>query len=1714
MRRTVFLILLCLMVATALNAQQQVSGIIDGETWSVSQSPFHVVGDLEILQLTIEPGVEVRFDGNYRMVVHGVLKVLASEDDSVVFKASATNSTGWAGIFFENADPNSFLTYCQVRDVSSNPAIEILNTDLTLKHLTIHFNQAIGVQVSNSVVTLERCQIVHNGQTGLLTDNSGQSTLIACQISANEDNGVEVKKGQTDLKNSIVAFNKQEGVLLSETGSNFNSVNSIIVYNENMGVANFFGNFNIKNSIVYFNKEATQIYGNGKVTYSDVAQNISGTGNIMQDPLFADTVTFALSASSPAIDAGDPQTQYNDLYFPPSLGGTQNDMGIYGGPYARKWFPPVFIAPDSLNFGNVSLNDTLTLTFKIKNYSDQTLTIRQITLDGPNKQFFFLVGSFDNISLPMADSLMVPVVFYPTEMSSLPYTAQVLIDTDLGPETVPLTGQVVAPNIFALPDAIDFGTVRVGHSDSLHIKLFNTGTDTLFVDSLKHKHSVFAYSLDYNVLPPNSENFLNLTVSFQPDTIGLITDTLKVFSNDPDDSPLLLPLSGEGLAPLLRFTPHVLDFDSVLALTDSVQTFEIVNEGNDLLTVQAISVADIASHFSVEASPPLQIAAGQSSGPIAVHFNPDSTRNYADTLLITSNDPFKPLQKLPLTGTGTGAFLVVSRARFDFGLLVMPEDSLLRLTIKNLGNIDLTIKSITIQGDDAASFSWWKTSGDLQIAPHTDSLQIYLRCLPQKSGALQAILKIESNDLWNPQMELPLMALVKAPELALEPDTVRFDSTLLFAQRQQLVKLFNRGDYQLTIDSFKVQLSPNADLQFPTLTMPLTLEPKGDTVEIPIAFHPQKIGWQNATLQFYSNDPFRNPRELHIFAQAVEPKLYTMNDTLNFGRYSIYRQPTESILLLNDGDAPVVIDSIVVADSNIFVLESHPQRILPNTSGVPLTVRFKPPQAGTFNSRLNIYWNNPYRVPTTIQLIGQADSAQLKVPAQIDFGKQLIKNDYQRTLKIYNQSRVFVFVDSMRLSGPDAAQFSLPPFEFPLILSPEDSVFELQLSYHPQQTGVHQAQVTIYSQDIESHLLAVTLKGTALYSSTSPLLVCSLTDSLEFGAVFVNEHKTVQFSLFNGGNVALQIDSMVIQNTPESCFTLTPSIVNQSLAAGDTLSNLSLQFSPNKAQNYRAVLAIYSNDPENGLWHLPLIGQGKVDPTPAEVHLNPDTLQLVLGQQAKVQIRIVDDSTTIQSALLYVRPGGSSKFTSLAMQSEDHLLWETQLPSDFLTISGVEAYFKITHGGRETLYPEQGESAPLYLTVTVPEITYPFFTRKEKYQMISLPFRSDLSLKELFGDDLGSYNPEKYRIFDWDAAEEKFIEQKDLKRKLTPGKALYLITRDSLSLDASQLQTVPTTGNWEIAVENGWNLIANPFPFSVDWNEVTKNWPLVPILYDYTGSGWTISNRLEPFKGYAVNLQGQTTLSIPPVQSTLAKTAPLFSLQWSINLSAQSEGFKDLFNLVGQLNSRQTAKRWYFPEPPVIGSYVSLYFEGTQGEHLTADLRSKASNGYRFPFFVEWNTGRPVYINVTVDSLPKGWGWQVVSLNNRLMYNAPPIKLEEPQNRLCLLVGTTDFLRQETQNFLPVPKQFKLNQNYPNPFNQTTHIKFQLPESDRLTIQIFDITGRVVKTLVQQATFEAGYHKLRWDGNNQNGLPVASGIYFLYLNGQKFSAVKKLILQK
>jgi len=95
-----------------------------------------------------------------------------------------------------------------------------------------------------------------------------------------------------------------------------------------------------------------------------------------------------------------------------------------------------------------------------------------------------------------------------------------------------------------------------------------------------------------------------------------------------------------------------------------------------------------------------------------------------------------------------------------------------------------------------------------------------------------------------------------------------------------------------------------------------------------------------------------------------------------------------------------------------------------------------------------------------------------------------------------------------------------------------------------------------------------------------------------------------------------------------------------------------------------------------------------------------------------------------------------------------------------------------------------------------------------------------------------------------------------------------------------------------------------------------------------------------------------------------------------------------------------------------------------------------------------------------------------------------------------------------------IPTEFALGQNYPNPFNPSTTIRFDLPKEAPVTMEVYNVLGVRVRTLMAGVTVNAGRHTMVWDGRDDNGNTAPSGVYMYRISANDFHASKKMTLVK
>ena len=113
-----------------------------------------------------------------------------------------------------------------------------------------------------------------------------------------------------------------------------------------------------------------------------------------------------------------------------------------------------------------------------------------------------------------------------------------------------------------------------------------------------------------------------------------------------------------------------------------------------------------------------------------------------------------------------------------------------------------------------------------------------------------------------------------------------------------------------------------------------------------------------------------------------------------------------------------------------------------------------------------------------------------------------------------------------------------------------------------------------------------------------------------------------------------------------------------------------------------------------------------------------------------------------------------------------------------------------------------------------------------------------------------------------------------------------------------------------------------------------------------------------------------------------------------------------------------------------------------------------------------------------------------------------------------VIIGESDYVEKMSDEILNnIPTAYYLSQNYPNPFNPMTKLDYNLPLRSKVNISIYNVLGQEIKTLVNEVK-EYGYHSVSWNGNDNKGREMSSGVYFARITSQSFIKTRKMLLVK
>ena len=437
-------------------------------------------------------------------------------------------------------------------------------------------------------------------------------------------------------------------------------------------------------------------------------------------------------------------------------------------------------------------------------------------------------------------------------------------------------------------------------------------------------------------------------------------------------------------------------------------------------------------------------------------------------------------------------------------------------------------------------------------------------------------------------------------------------------------------------------------------------------------------------------------------------------------------------------------------------------------------------------------------------------------------------------------------------------------------------------------------------------------------------------------------------------------------------------------------------------------------------------------------------------------------------------------------------------------------------------------------------VKVPSPTPSDQYEIISVPFDlDDFDILDVL-KDLGSVDRTKWRLYGrWDGSEYlEFPSPGFLSFKR--GEGYWLITKGEHALTLGSANISTSEGFFPIQLDSGYNLIGNPFPYRVSWTNSRRSNPdsVESWLWKFDGTGFQQErNVMEPFTGYFLkSLRRGVTIEINPADISSGIVMPKAKStmrefaqgEWELTISASNGAGRDDDNIAGVLRSAK--EEWDaedFSEPPpaptdylvvsfnhgdwknnpgrYAGDYRPVHQEGNYWDLDIASAKSEAVVTAEFSKAGNIPAGFEIcLVDMTTE--------RVTDITSSMSYQFK-LRKNESSRALRLVVGTRKFNADNTNGIPIIPLAYSLSQNFPNPFNPSTTIQYVLGHSAHVELVVFNMLGQKVKTLYSGVK-SLGTYVADWDGTNDNGQKVSTGIYIYRLHTEEFSDARKMVFLK
>lgn len=1417
--------------------------------------------------------------------------------------------------------------------------------------------------------------------------------------------------------------------------------------------------------------------------------------------------------------------------------GISNVVNATTDPYQ----PRIAVVPDSHNFGSVMLGSPATWDMQVCSDGALPLTVNGIQSNDANYNVPNLTFTLDP-----GQCEIVPVTFDPTVLGQDSGTITISSNDPATPnQGVSVTGIGILPgepDIRLSDTSHDFGQINVGQSATWTFTIHNDGGVPLQINSIVSNLAPFEIISNINyprTIGPLGQ--LSVTVRFTPIALGVHEGYLTIQSNDPDEGTRLVALTGYGYdeVPYLQYDDLSHDFGTVAVGNSKDWTFDIWNHenANAVLTV-TLSTTNSAFSIIQPAGSTHQLQPGQHLN-ITVRFAPPTSGAHTGNFRIQSNDEDHSLVEIPMMGQGVPVpvpDIVLSQTSHNFGEVYQGTSQSWSFTIQNLGEQQLDISEMVIMGATSAAFELTSPTQMPVIIDPDDSQEVTVTFTPPNTFQYNGQLRITSND---PDEGVVVVLLsgrgvvLPPPEISLDlPFPYAYDFGPVFGSQEWSFIIENIGETGNTLVGPLVITDMTIDnpafvISHPT-EFPQIIQPD-ENMQVYIVFTPTSITQTTGTLTIHNNDPDEDPVTVQLSGMRAAALANFSELAHDFGDVKVSQSATWALSLGNDGNVPLTVNSIDLM-SDAFEVTNAPDFPfeVPVGDFINLLVEFAPNQVGDFSADMVIHSNAENAPDQDISLMGTGTTPEIHLPETSHNFDSVVLGEFATwDFEIENNGSAPLIIAEIVADNPaftiteanrdltlntgfttrseqektDRGKTRQSRDEDPSITEwtiPAGSSQMFTAVFTPTERTTYISEMTISSDDLDEPVRVINLIGYGV----APVVHLPQ-ESHDFGPVLVGESLTWNLPVNNFGDADLILINPTFSDTS---FYFAPSVTfPRTIVPGGT-AQLPVIFAPNNRQIYAETVSLQTNDLETPTIQVSLQGSGLAP----EISADADSHDF--GEVT------LPDSTTW--TLTITNTGNATlNFTDISSDNPVFTVDSTPPTTAFKTQRN-----RSLRDLPETLEP--GQSVDLIVTFTPDEIgehTGTLTITSDALQnpifaidLIGLGLGADIEVAEMtheFGQ-IRVGNATQWEFFVHNTGNDTLlimdaISDMDAYTVSIADDMFPLIIPAMDSVEAAVTFAPPEAGDFLATITILSNDLVQPeLMLAVNGTGVEPDIAFPVTEYDFgevdESADWEMW--IYNVGGYPLTVDAVTSSDnrFTVTQLTDPQIAPNDS--GSVMVTFTPQAGDTLITALITVHSND-------PDEPeadvtVMGSGMPVAVDLTEFEAVArmgyitirwtvSELSTPRS------FHILRAEGEPDNVRMQLNELP------LVSADNTFIFEDRDIASDVRYYywlQVFDLDGTMSHFGPVQATALAMPMAVKLFQSYPNPFrtNMQTQIRYELPQTYNVTLKIYNIDGRLVKTLVD-GVINPGYHTTTWDGTNEEGVPVAGGTYFyqLQVNDQK-----------